>query len=175
MTSGWQVRQAVANDIGRLALIGAATFLETFAGILDGSAIVMHCQTEHSSKAYREYLKSGGAAWLAETSVSGAPIGFALVASCSLPGSDPEGGDLELKRIYLLSRFHGSGLGTELMRQALQFARKQEAGRLLLGVYVGNTRAIAFYRKQGFVKVADRQFRVGDHKYDDVVLAKRLA
>ena len=33
-------------------------------------------------------------------------------------------------------------------------------------------RAICFYGKSGFNKIADRRFRVGDNEYDDVVLAK---
>ena len=35
----WTIREAGAGDASALALIGAATFLETFAGILDGEAI----------------------------------------------------------------------------------------------------------------------------------------
>lgn len=55
----WQVRLASMADTESLALVGAATFLETFAGILDGSAIVAHCGREHSPVAYRRYLEEG--------------------------------------------------------------------------------------------------------------------
>jgi GNAT superfamily N-acetyltransferase len=170
----WQVRKASSGDVDRLALIGAATFLETFAGILDGSAIIAHCQREHSADAYRAYLETGAAAWLAETEEGQAPIGFALVASSSLPGSNPDGSDLELKRIYSLSRFHGTGVGGALMQQAVGYALETRALRLLLGVYAGNERARAFYRKQGFIRIADRLFRVGDRDYEDIVFAKAL-
>jgi ribosomal protein S18 acetylase RimI-like enzyme len=169
----WRVRQAAAEDAERLALVGAATFLETFAGLLDGSAIVAHCAREHSADAYRRYLGSGASAWLAESLPGDAPVGFALVGSSSLPGTEPDG-DLELKRIYSLSRFHGRGLGAALMRAALAHASERKARRLLLGVYAGNGRAIAFYRRQGFQPIADRRFRVGDRDYDDVVFARPL-
>lgn len=166
------IRDPVPADLDRLALIGAATFLETFAGVLDGSAIVAQCAREHSAGAYRRYLEAGATAWLAECRPGDAPIGFALVGAPGLPGSRP--GDLELKRIYTLSRFHGSGLGGELMRAAVAGAVKLGADRLLLGVYAGNQRALAFYAKAGFARIADRRFRVGDRDYDDVVLAKPL-
>jgi ribosomal protein S18 acetylase RimI-like enzyme len=94
--------------------------------------------------------------------------------SSSLPGTDPGGGDLELKRIYVLSRFHGSGVGPGLLREVTERARQRQARRLLLGVYAGNERAIAFYKKNGFEPVANRLFRVGDKDYDDVVLGKPL-
>ena len=34
----WQVRQAEAGDVAALSLVGTATFLETFAGVLHGTA-----------------------------------------------------------------------------------------------------------------------------------------
>lgn len=170
----WRVREAGAEDSDRLALVGAATFLETFAGLLDGAAIVAHCLEEHSAAAYRRYLGAGGRAWLAESVPGEAPIGFALRASSTLPGTNPDGKDVELKRIYSLSRFHGTGVGAALMNAALEHARQRQARRLLLGVYAGNERAMAFYRKQGFEPIARRRFQVGDRDYDDIVFAKAL-
>jgi ribosomal protein S18 acetylase RimI-like enzyme len=97
------------------------------------------------------------------------------MGATDLPGSDPGGADLELKRIYALSRFHGSGMGAQLMLCAVEAARERGARRLLLGVYAGNERAQAFYAKSGFKRIADRRFRVGDRDYDDIVFARALA
>jgi ribosomal protein S18 acetylase RimI-like enzyme len=170
----WTVRRAGADDVDRLALVGGATFLETFAGVLDGDAVIAHCRREHSPEAYRRFFEAGGAAWLAETVEGGAPIGFAMVGKPDVPGMDPDGGDAELKRIYLLSRFHGRGLGAELMEAAVQEAAARGARRLLLGVYARNARAIRFYERNGFERLSTRRFRVGDREYDDLVLARRL-
>ncbi|PAL20450.1 GNAT family N-acetyltransferase [Sphingopyxis sp. GW247-27LB] len=167
----WTIREAGEDDAAALALIGAATFLETFAGILDGAAIVAHCAAQHEESAYRAWLASGARAWLAEAQPGGAPIGFALVARPDLDAAAE--GDIELKRIYSLSRFHGSGLGAALMREAVAAAEGHR--RLLLGVYARNERALAFYRKQGFVDIGTRRFNVGGKLYDDRVLARPLA
>jgi ribosomal protein S18 acetylase RimI-like enzyme len=167
----WHIRAAQAEDLDALALVGAATFLETFAGILDGPAIVAHCMKEHSAGAYQRYLAAGAEAWLAEAE-GAAPIGFALLAKADIPGGDPAA-DLELKRIYSLSRFHGTGLGPALM-QTVVAAVAGRAERLLLGVYAGNARALAFYRKHGFEPIGERRFRVGAREYDDVVLARSV-
>ncbi|KTE14083.1 GNAT family N-acetyltransferase [Sphingopyxis sp. H115] len=169
-TVQWRVRPATRDDAAALALIGAATFLETFAGILDGDAIVGHCERAHSRAAYEAYIDAGAQAWLAEIEPGQAPVGFALSAAPDLPGA--RAGDWELKRIYSLSRFHGSGLGAALMRAAVNAAAAHD--RLLLGVYARNARAIAFYRKQGFDQIAERRFDVGGKLYDDVVLARPL-
>lgn len=174
MTKDWAIRIADAKDSDRLALVGAATFLESFAGILDGDAIVAHCAKQHGAGVYREYLSGGGQAWLAEMNEGGAPIGYTLVTKPDLPGHDPDGGDLELKRIYLFSRFHGTGLGSALLDPAVEQASAAGAGQLLLGVYAKNLRAIAFYNKHGFAQVGERMFQVGDQQYYDAVLAKPL-
>lgn len=169
----WTLRQAGEDDVERLALIGAATFLETFAGILEGDAIVAHCTREHGVEAYRALLAAeGSGAWIAEAEAGGAPLGYALVTAPKLAQSVP--GDLELKRIYSFSRTHGSGLGAALMGRATRHAEEMGAKRLLLGVFAGNVRALAFYRRHGFEKIGDRRFRVGSQECEDVVLAKRL-
>lgn len=170
----WTIGEASADDADRLALIGSATFLETFAGILDGSAIIAHCQREHGEAAYRRFLGAGYQAWLATVAPGNAPIGFALLGPADLPGAAEDGSDLELKRIYVLSRFHGGGPGKALMQRAVEQAAERRAQRVLLGVYRHNERAIRFYQKNGFAQIAERRFRVGDRDYEDIVLAKPL-
>lgn len=166
----WRVRPATADDAAALALVGAATFLETFSGVLAGDAIVGHCARVHVPQAYADHLAGGAQAWLAELDPGAAPVGFALLAAADLPGALD--GDVELKRIYALSRFHGAGIGAALMAAVLDAAKG--AKRLLLGVYAGNARAIAFYRKQGFEPIAERRFDIGGTLYDDLVLARTI-
>jgi ribosomal protein S18 acetylase RimI-like enzyme len=83
-------------------------------------------------------------------------------------------GDLELKRIYVLSKLHGRGLAADLLDAAIKHARTQNAPRLLLGTYEENHRAMAFYTKHGFETIGTRQFNVGGKIYDDIVMAKPL-
>jgi GNAT superfamily N-acetyltransferase len=169
----WTLRSATIADCDRLALIGAATFLETFAGQLDGDAIIAHCRDQHSASIYRRYLEGGASAWLVELQPGGAPIGFALLAEAELPGS--RSNDQELKRIYCLSRFHGQGLGAALLAKVVEAARSKAAERLLLGVYVANDKAQAFYRRKGFSPLATRLFQVGKNYYEDVVFSLPLS
>ena len=90
------------------------------------------------------------------------------------PADPHDASDLEIKRIYLLSRFQGSGVGARLMAVALDAARAAGATRILLGVYGDNAAAIAFYARQGFTRAGVRKFLVGANTYDDLVLARAL-
>ena len=167
----WRVREAGASDVAALSLVAGATFLETFAGVLPGDAIVAHCANAYAPARFADYFAKGSRAWILEAAPGGAPVGFAQLTAPDLPGAGP--GDVELKRIYLLSRFHGSGAGAALMAAAVAGAAGH--ARLLLGVYAHNARALTFYRKQGFVPVGERRFDVGGQLFDDVVLARPLA
>ena len=160
-----EVREASGEDVGRLSLVSDATFLETFAGMIDGDALVTHCHKRHAPAYLRELLDGGARAWLAE--LDGAPVGYALLTAPELDAA--RDGDVELKKIYLLSRFHASGIAARLFDAALAGAAGH--ARLLLGVKDDNRRAIAFYTKHGFHQIATRRFDVGGTLYDDVVLA----
>ena len=61
------------------------------------------------------------------------------------------------------------------MRRTVVRARERGAKRLLLSVYCDNERALAFYRKQGFEKIGDNRFFVGETGYLDFVLAMPLS
>ena len=87
----------------------------------------------------------------------------------------PEPGDIELRRIYALSRMHGSGLGRALMAQVLADAVRLGTRRVLLGVWGGNARAHRFYERQGFTRIGTRQFRVGSMVHDDFVYARDVS
>lgn len=171
----WRIRPAGPDDAQALSLVASATFLESFAGVIDGGGLVAHCLRHHNADTYRTYLANGARAWLAEVEPGHAPVGYALLCAPELEQAQP--GDLELKRIYLLSRFQGSAIAGALMRSVREAAVSQcsETGRLLLGVKNDNHRALAFYAKHGFEPIGTRQFDVGGHTYDDVVLARPLA
>ena len=64
--------------------------------------------------------------------------------------------DSELDVLYVLDRYHGSGVGRRLMAAAIEQARSQGARTLGLWVVVGNARARAFYEKAGAVFAAER-------------------
>lgn len=170
-----RVRRAVAADADALAAVGAASFLETFAGVLEGADILAHCARQHAGPVYADWLgRTDTALWLAETGHGAAPVGYAVLTPAALPLPDPRADDLELKRIYLLHRFHGGGLGARLLRAAVEEARVRGARRLALGVYAGNERAQEFYRRAGFRAVGERRFQVGERHYEDAVMALEL-
>lgn len=173
--AGITIRPCAPGDEQALALVGQATFLEAFAGILDGADVIAHCQRQHDAQLYRDWLALPAMRlWLAEATPGGAPVGYLVLSPASLPLAEPRANDLEIKRIYLLHRFQGQHVGQRLMQAALAQARASGAGRVLLGVYAENHAALAFYARCGFAQLGRRTFRVGRTDYQDVILGVSL-
>ena len=168
------VRRAGPGDATRLAAIGQASFLEAFAGDLGGDDILAHCAVQHAVALYEGWLADGAKRlWLAEAE-GGAPVGYAVSAPPDLPLADLGPDDIEIKRVYVLHRFHGDGVGWRLMRAALEEAQRAGRRRAFLGVYSGNTRAIAFYERIGFRRLGERKFLVGETWCDDFIFGMAL-
>jgi diamine N-acetyltransferase len=167
------VRACAPGDEERLALLGAATFLETYAGVLPSNAILAHCGKHHAPEAYRAWLDSADT-HIAIAEVEDAPVGYAVV--CPVDSSiQASPGDIELRRIYLLHRFQGAGIGAALMDWVIDTAEALGNRHLVLGVYPGNKQAIEFYVRCGFTQAGYRTFQVGDLLFLDPVFKKELS
>jgi len=170
----WRLRRAAASDAATLALVAGATFLEAFAGVLGGRDIVDHCAAKSNATVFGAWLADpASVVTLAEATQGGAPIGYTVITAPDLP-VEPGQADTELRRIYMLTGTHGTGLGPALMAQAIADARALGRTRLLLGVYGRNHRAHRFYERQGFTRIGTRQFRVGATLHDDFVYARAV-
>ena len=168
------IRQAHPGDEYALSLVGSATFLETYAHMIPGADMISHCTTRHNAETYADWLADPTVTiWLAETEVK-SPIGYLLLTKATLPTEAPQPEDLEIQRIYVLNRFHRTGMGYALMNLAVAKAVSKGAARLVLGVHNDNARALAFYQRQGFSVIDGREFCVGESIFCDKVLARPL-
>jgi diamine N-acetyltransferase len=173
--SNASIRAAQRGDETRLALVGRATFLESYASLLPAEDILAHTDKNHAPDVYADWLASPRySCWLVEAGPGKAPVGYMVLSPPDLPLADLSATDLEIKRIYLLHPYQRRGVGRALMEQATAHARDAGFARLLLGVYSRNTAALAFYNRIGFHRVGERQFRVGASEYFDHILGINL-
>ena len=168
------IRACHAGDAPALALVGQATFLQTYAGDMRLADLLAHCEGEHGAARYAGWLADPAfRLWIAEATEGQAPVGYAVVCPPDLPMLTDDG-DLELLRIYVLHRFHGTGLGARLMRLVCETAAAAGAGRMFVSLYDDNHQARAFYARQGFADAGRRPFRIGASVYDDLVMVRPL-
>ncbi len=170
----WRLRRAEPGDAPALSLVASTTFLDTYATVLTGADIVAHCTMKNSIAAFETWLADPATiVTLAEYEPGHAPIGYTVLTAPDFP-IEPGPADIELRRIYLMKQAQGSGLGAALMTRALEDAAAADQTRVLLGVWDQNTRARAFYERQGFKVIGARQFMVGTTLHDDPVYARAV-
>ena len=72
----------------------------------------------------------------------------------------------ELKRLWLLTSYHGKGLGYRMIQELFSFARQREYRRIWLQTHaVHQSRALNFYNHIGFYEIP----RYTDHT-DDIAM-----
>jgi ribosomal protein S18 acetylase RimI-like enzyme len=167
------LRRCIPGDETMLTLLGGATFLETYAGYVAAEDIMLAARNWHAPDFY--------AAWLARSEVdvhvAEAEAGRAMVGYVALvpheDGAAP-GLRLEVKRIYLLHRFQGTGLGKRLMTAALTAAHARGAAEVWLDVAEFNAHAITFYTAFGYRILSTKHIVTPDHSYPVHTLVKAL-
>jgi hypothetical protein len=90
------IRQCVVGHENALSLVGQATFLETFSGIVGGGEMIVHCEVAHAPTTYRQWLEDGKCSiWLATIEPGQAPVGYLVLAPAKLPVPSVAGDDLQ--------------------------------------------------------------------------------
>jgi RimJ/RimL family protein N-acetyltransferase len=140
------------------------------AGADDAAALVALRTALEESLALAGLLSHGGLALVVE--VEGRLAG--QLAVHRLQGRyEGHRGDLSIT----VDRDHrDQGLGRALVQTAIDWARAVRLGKLTLGVFPENLRAVALYRSVGFVEEGTlrRHLRVGDEERDLLLMGLQL-
>lgn len=172
MRSTYVVRRAVVADAPVLAELAAATFPLACPPGFDPQAIARHIRMRLSADAFRINLADVGLEYSLALLPHGRAVGYVLLAAGA--GPVPERRLLEVRQIYVRPELHGAGVAEQLMALAMARARELGLEGLWLGTSKVNARAIAFYRKQGFVEQGERVFLVHDVPNEDWVMVRLL-
>jgi diamine N-acetyltransferase len=164
-------RNAVAADGAVVAALFNRCFCDTFANLYRFEDLDAFLAKSTFKEWAAEIEEEGMALRLAE--VEGSAVGFAKIGPTSLP-VEAKAGALELRSLYVLSEWHGSGVARALMDWVFDQAKARSAPELYLSVYVDNHRARHFYERYGFRFVKRYDFMVGSHADEDHILCLDL-
>lgn len=160
-------RDSSAEDAAELRALFADSFVATFGHLYRAEDLKDFLDGNSEAKWQRNLVDPKVAIRVAEDH-SGL-LGFVEIGPKQLP-HETAAAALELRRLYLRSDAHGTGIADALMRWALDQAARRGAEELLLSVYVDNHRARRFYERYGFEIVGRYDFMVGSHADDDLIL-----
>ena len=161
-------RLATPADGPALAAMGRRCFEETFGAHFPADDMAVHLE--------RSFGPGGLPAELADPACrvmmaqeDGTIAAYLKLAPMSLEIDHPPGA-LEIKQLYVLGPWQGAGVAVALVDWAARTGRAQGAPALFLSVWSQGARAIAFYRRQGFVTVGHAPFLLGSRTYRDPVM-----
>jgi ribosomal protein S18 acetylase RimI-like enzyme len=167
------IRRALPTDAAALAQLAERSFRDAFATMNAAADMDLHCLRNYGEALQaREIGDPGRVTLVAEH--DGALSAFAQLRRGASPAAVTGDAPGEIQRFYLDKDFHGSGLAAALMQACFAHLYAQGARTAWLGVWERNARAIAFYRRLGFLEKGEQRFLLGTDLQRDLVLARPL-
>jgi ribosomal protein S18 acetylase RimI-like enzyme len=170
----FSIRRAESKDAKALAGIAESTFRATFGSANSAVDMAAHCHNSYGEELQRtEIMNPHMVNLLCEQ--EDRLIGFAQLRWGEPPSCVKAQHPGEIQRLYVIESAHGKGVAQALMDACLEEMQSRSFDTVWLGVWEKNPRAIAFYKKIGFVEVGEHIFRVGDDPQRDVIMLKPIA
>jgi len=163
------ITPAMLDDAAALADIAATVFPLSCPPDTATADLHAYIDTELTTARFRQHLTDPSKLVLTARE-AGAMVGYLMLSQSTAPAAVRSARPIELQRLYVLPSFHGMGVAGALIAQALVVARTMQRDTLWLSVSQLNPRGLAFYAKQGFHKVGEQQFLVGQDPQDDDIL-----
>jgi ribosomal protein S18 acetylase RimI-like enzyme len=178
MSSPLRISIAKANlaTATRLAALGHQTFSQTFAAANTPEDMAAYMAEAYGPDVQLAQLQDPRNTFLL-AEMQGQAVGYALLVNDSALGLPAENTtkQLEIKQLYVVEDWIGTGLGGTLMRRCLEVAQAAGVSAVVLGVWEHNERAKAFYQRYGFREIGDVVFRLGEDVQRDLIYRKGLA
>jgi GNAT superfamily N-acetyltransferase len=164
-------RDGTEADVAAIDRVFRASFCETFVHLYSARDLETFLG-KFTAEAWRSEIADERVTFrLAE--VGGETIGFAKLGPLTLP-VETAAPAVELRQIYILESFHGTGIGRDLMDWAIGEAKRRGAKEMFLTVYTDNHRARRVYERYGFEVIGPYAFMVGEQADEDVIMRKSL-
>ncbi|MGI4749507.1 MAG: GNAT family N-acetyltransferase [Janthinobacterium lividum] len=167
------IRKVNPEEAAEFAKLGADLFSETFAEFNNPQDMAQYLAESFSVEKIIQEL-SDPAVYCFYADKNSMPIGCMKVILNQTDASFTGIKTAELSRLYVAKAYHNQKVGASLMQFAIDFALKNQAQKLILGVWENNQKAINFYHKWGFVKTGVLQFKLGNDIQQDWLMEKKL-
>ena len=167
------IRKVILKDIEQLQQIGRKTFSETFSSRNTKENMAAYLAEGFSKEKLTEELNNESSEFyfaLFDNQV----IGYLKINFGQSQTELQDDTALEIERIYVLREFHGKKAGQVLYEKAIEIAKQKNADYLWLGVWEENSRAIRFYKKNGFVEFDQHIFKLGDDEQTDIMMKLQI-
>ena len=168
MNESATITAATETDLPALADLAGVIWRKCYPGIISDAQISYMLAGMYAPDILCSELRLGIRFY--RLFVSSQFAGFASI------GPANEAATIKLHKLYLLSDYHGQGLGSLLLKHCEAEACKLGGNRLILSVNKHNARAITAYQRNGFKVVQSVVVDIGGgFVMDDFIMTKELS
>jgi tRNA (guanine37-N1)-methyltransferase len=162
------VRTALIGEEAALSELAGELFRQGYGATHPEPELSRYIARTFSPEALVRNLNHEGSVVLIAEDADKLPAGYAILR-------DTDERRIEILRFYIDEKWHGSGAAQLLMRECINEARKRKKETVWLQTWQQSGRALAFYRKMGFVVSGTTTFQFGDRIDDDYLLVRPVA
>ena len=156
------------DDVEAVSALASEIWHAHYPGIISNAQIEYMLAQRYNAQVIRMELAQPDVWWYKEVQQQ------RMIAYIALQ-LEPGGASMKIDKLYVHPARQRSGSGGRLMRQAVDAARAEGCGELVLAVNRNNTSAIAAYSKYGFnVREAVVKDIGGGFVMDDYIMVKAL-
>ena len=163
------IRKASVNDAVLISVLASTTFYEAYFEQDESSNLAGYIHESFDLATVRAEIADPQSTFFL-IFFEGKAVGYARLIDGSTTEGVTAGRVIELKRIYILERVWGTGIGETLLMHCVETARNRGFATIWLGVWEENQRAQKFYAKYGFKRVGTVTFPYGDVDGTNLVL-----
>jgi ribosomal protein S18 acetylase RimI-like enzyme len=164
-----KLSKITSTEINSLLHISIKTFFDTFSHLNSEANMQAYLNSNLTEqKLTKEFNTLGSEFYF--VLVDEKPAGYLKINTGSSQTELQEKTGIEIERIYVLQEYQGKKIGQFLLDNSIKLAQEKHKSYLWLGVWDNNSKAIAFYKKNGFIQFDSHTFKLGDEIQTDVMM-----
>ncbi|MHB0754103.1 GNAT family N-acetyltransferase [Polaribacter sp. M15] len=155
------IQKATPKDIAALTKVGKKAFYEPHKDAIPKAIITDYMRTNFSEAALLKEISDANFQFHV-IYVKDVLAGFSKIIPNTQNEHIKAANVTKMERLYLVKEFYNLGLGKKLFEFNLNLAKQKNQKGIWLYVWIKNYRAINFYKKNGFKKIASYNFPISE-------------
>ncbi|NVK51009.1 MAG: GNAT family N-acetyltransferase [Cyclobacteriaceae bacterium] len=168
----FEIREVRSSELKELHQFARDSFVDTYASQNTPENMHLYLKEEFSEEKIFKLLNDPNVKFFFALN-GGEIIGY-LQINWGKAQSENLDSSIEIARIYVRKDFQGRKTGSLLLKKAIQFGKDLGVQWLWLGVWEKNTKAMDFYRKNGFQIFDQHLFKLGSDEQLDWMMRINL-
>jgi ribosomal protein S18 acetylase RimI-like enzyme len=175
MIDGLKIQPLSPDDLEVLSEFAIQVYFESYRGQqeIDDSELLKYSeQSFQIDQLRKEHADTNSNFFIA--TLNSVVIGYAKITFQSDDSLVHGHHAVFLSRLYTSARTHGTGVGKALLLHCIEASRRAVCDVMWLRVWEYSSRAIKFYKNNGFTVVGKAPFVLARRSYTDLVMERRL-